>query len=386
LTGGTAGVFSARRAPCGAPIVVRETDLMQSVDDLSKAIEQPPFVPDKQPDPEELVLGTEDSPPLPAMNIFPIEWQVETPKLLQIYEQARDPGWAPSRLPWDSIDPNGFTLDQRYALAYWFSLLSVFDSSGPAVFARAMIHTYETHEEDPIRKCFFSITRDEVNHEEVCGRAIQLFTPGGPLGYEPQTALGKLARNHVQWLYHNGARYWDGFKNGVHKHPLPLLFTAVMFGETAAATLFHSMHQRTTIPALKEAFRCIGQDEARHLGISLTLLQKVMPSLTDDDKERVTKQLRAGFVFLSGVLYEPPKDFWELPKTFAPAHRLLEDAARAAGLGVLTLEERRDNWRQAVLKLKGFIEPYDIEFPALPEIGIDGKTVAFDPDDLIPVF
>ena len=104
--------------------------------------------------------------------------------------------------------------DQRYAIAYWFSLLSVFDSSGPAVFARAMIHTYETHEEDPIRKCFFSITRDEVNHEEVCGRAIQLFTPGGPLGYEPQTPLGKLARNNVEWLYHNGARYWEALQEG----------------------------------------------------------------------------------------------------------------------------------------------------------------------------
>ena len=67
---------------------------------------------------------------------------------------------APSRLPWDSLDVNAFSLDQRYAIAYWFSLLSVFDSSGPAVFARAFIHTWETHEEDPVRKCFFSITRD----------------------------------------------------------------------------------------------------------------------------------------------------------------------------------------------------------------------------------
>ena len=145
----------------------------------------------------------------------------------------------------------------------------MFDSSGPAVFARAMIHTYETHEEDPIRKCFFSVTRDEVNHEEVCGRAIQLFTPGGPLGYEPQTPLGKLARNNVEWLYHNGARYWDGFKKGVHKYPLPILFTSFLFGEIASATLFHGMHQRTTIPVLKEAFRCVGKDEARHLGICL---------------------------------------------------------------------------------------------------------------------
>ena len=247
------------------------------------------------------------------MNIFPIEWHVETPKLLQIYEQARDPGWAPSRLPWDSVDPSAFTLDQRYALAYWFSLLSVFDSSGPAVFARAMIHTYETHEEDPIRKCFFSITRDEVNHEEVCGRAIQLFTPDGPLGYEPQTPLGLLARNNVEWLYHNGARYWEGFKKGVHKHPLPLLFTAFMFGETAAATLFHSMHQRTTIPALKEAFRCIGQDEARHLGICLTLLQKVMPALGEEPEDHTLPRARlAGdereAALADEVLLDPPAE------------------------------------------------------------------------------
>ena len=228
---------------------------MRNASDVARHIEKPPSVPEKQPDPEEILYGCEGAPPLPEMNIFPIEWHVETPKLMEIYEAARDPGWAPSRLPWDSLDVDAFSLDQRYAIAYWFALLSVFDSSGPAVFARAMIHTYETHEEDPIRKCFFSITRDEVNHEEVCGRAIQLFTPGGPLGYEPKTPLGKLARNNVEWLYHNGARYWEGFKKGVHKHPLPLLFTAFMFGETAAATLFHSMHQRTTIPALKEAFR-----------------------------------------------------------------------------------------------------------------------------------
>jgi hypothetical protein len=363
-----------------------ESELMADVKDLAQRTKKPPFVPDKQPQPEEILYGCEGAPPLPEMNIFPIEWHVETPKLLEIYEAARDPGWAPSRLPWGSLDVSAFSQDQRYAIAYWFSLLSVFDSSGPAVFARAMIHTYETHEEDPIRKCFFSITRDEVNHEEVCGRAIQLFTPGGPLDYAPETPLGKLARNNVEWLYHNGARYWEAFKKGVYKYPVPMLFTSFLFGEMASATLFHSMHQRTTIPVLKEAFRCVGQDEARHLGICLTILHKVLPGLSVEDKQTITKQLRAGFVFLSGILYTPPKDFWELPDTFAPAHQLLEDAARSAGLGVLTLDERRDNWRQAVLKMKGFVEPHGVAFPALPEIGVEGESVAFDPENIIPVF
>ena len=52
---------------------------------------------------------------------------------------------------------------------------------------------------------------------------------------------------------------------------------------------------------------------------------------------------------------------------------------------MLTLDERRDNWREAVLKLKGFIDPYGIEFPALPEVGIDGHG-RLRPRDPTPVF
>lgn len=332
-----------------------------------------------------LALATEP-PPFAAMNVFPLQWRTLTPKLAQLYDSARDPGWSPARLPWHTLEVDRFTPDQRYALAYWWGLLSTFDGSGPVVFARTMIHTYETHEEDPVRKCFFSITRDEVNHEEVCGRAITLLTPGGPLGYEPQSELGRLAQNNVRWMYHNGARYWEGFKNAVHKYPLPILFTSFLMGEVASTTLFHGMQKGTTIPVFKEAFRCVGQDEARHMGICLAVLDTITPTLTSEQKATITKQLRAGFVFLSGILHEPPEQFWELPPSFRDAHRLLERVAREAGLGILTLEERRENWRSAVLKMKGLLEPHGIAFPALPEIGIDGETVAFDPSDIIPVF
>ena len=39
----------------------------------------------------------------------------------------------------------------------------------------------------------------------------------------------------------------------------------------------------------------------------------------------------------------------------------------------------------AVLPLKGLLEPHGVEFTALPEVGIDGRTVAIDPQDIIPV-
>ena len=197
------------------------------------------------------------------------------------------------------------------------------------VFKTAWLPTYE---EDPIRKCFFSIVRDEVNHEEVCQRAIQALVPDGPLGHRPETPLGHLAINNIKWYYHNGCRYWSGFKNGVGRWPLPILFTSFLMGEVASATLFHSMYQRTTIPVFREAFRRVGQDEARHMGICLTVLEKVLPKLNDEQRAVITKQLRAGFIFLSGILYLPGREFWELGPTFMDAHLMLEDEARGAGI------------------------------------------------------
>lgn len=354
--------------------------------DLAEAIHAPPTEHGRMPDPEKLLFGAEDPPPFPEGNIFPFEWRVETPKLSKLYDTARDPGWSPDKLPWDTLDVDTFSLDERYAIAYWFALLSVFDASGPAVFARAMIHTYETHAEDPIRKNFFAVQRDEMNHEEVCGRAIQAMTPGGPLGYEPETPLGKLAQNNVRWYYHNGARYWEGYKKSIGKYPMAILFTSFLMGEVASSTLFKSMHQQTTIPVFKEAFRRIGQDESRHLRFCLTLLETLLPKLSEDDKATITKQVRAGFVFLSGILYWPPEQFWELPDTFLEAHRMLEDVARGAGLGILSLDERKENWKAAFLRLKGILDPHGIEFPALPEIGVDGKSVPFDPSEIVPIF
>ncbi|MGB3287981.1 MAG: hypothetical protein WBA83_01770 [Burkholderiaceae bacterium] len=358
----------------------------ENIDQLASTIQDPPERLTEMVDLEALLFDAEGAPAIEAKNIFPLEWKVETPKLYDIYDGARDGGWSPHTLPWHTLDPQQYSIDQRYAMAYWFTLLSVFDGSGPTVFARAMIHTYEQKEEDPVRKCFFSVVRDEMNHEEVCGRAITLLTPGGPLRYEPETSLGKLARNNVEWLYYNGSRYWRGFNAAVDKYSLPILFTSFLFGEVASSTLFHGMYERTTIPVFKEAFKRIGQDEGRHLGICLAVLEKLLPVLTPADKEMITLQLRAGFVFLSGILYEPPEQFWELPATFLPAQRSIEEVARSAGLGVLTLEERRENWRTAVLRMKANLDPYGIEFPALPEVGISGKEVVFDPEKIIPIF
>ena len=331
--------------------------------------------------------GLVEAPAVAQPNIFPIEWRCETPKLAEIYERAKREGFNPADINWSDLSPEAWSDDEKVAIMYWWALLSNFDSSGPAVFARATIHAWEMHEEDPVRKCFFSITRDETNHEETCQRVIQRLVPNGPQGFTPKSELQRVALNNIGWLYHNGGRYWTGYNRAIDRYPLAVIFTSFMMGEVASSTLFHGMAHATTHPVFREIFTKIGRDEARHLQICINLLEKEWPGLTDEHKAFITKQLRAGFVFLSMVLWEPPAQFWDLPGYFLHNHRILLRTAREAGLGILTYEQQADNWRLAIARVRKLVERWDIQFPAIPELDIEGVDVGdITSEDIIPVF
>ncbi|MHB8669231.1 MAG: hypothetical protein ACYDAD_01520 [Acidimicrobiales bacterium] len=331
--------------------------------------------------------GFESPPAIVQPNIFPIEWRVETEGLAEIYERSKLQTWNPSDISWSDLDRAGFTSEQRLAVMYWFAVLANFDASGPPVFSHAVVQSFETHLEDPIRKCFFSIARDEVNHEEVCQRVVQRLVPGGPLNWQPDSDLERAAHNNIEWLYFNGARYWTGFEKSFDKYPLGVVFTSFMMGEVASSTLFRGMASSTAHQIFRDIFTRIGRDESRHLHICLTILDKSWPGLTEDLKGMITKQLRAGFVFLSMILWEPPEQFWQLPPYFLDNHRHLVDIARGAGLGVLSYQEQADNWQLAIARVRKVVERWGIQFPAIPELDIDGVDVGdIDAEDIIPVF
>jgi hypothetical protein len=68
-------------------------------------------------------------------------------------------------------------------------------------------------------------------------------------------------------------------------------------------------------------------------------------------------------------------------------HRVLMDHARDAGLGVLSYEDQADNWRLAIARVRKIVERWGIEFPAIPELDIEGVDVGdIDAEDIIPVF
>lgn len=333
-------------------------------------------------------------PPIEQPNVYPIEWHTDTPKFWEIYENAKRQNWDPAALPWEGLKACDFSAEERLGLIYWFSLLNCFDASAPPVFAKGLIAAYEAHEEDPLRKCFFTIVRDEVNHEEFSQRNLATFIPGAslyrcdPLGWEPRTELEAVAQRNVRWVYSNGARYWKGYLQAYEKYSLPVLFSSFFMGEVGATTLFHQMCRRAEHPVWKEGFRNIGRDDARHMAMTFNLLKRVMPQLTDEEKPLITRQLRAGFVFLSMILYEPPGQFWDLPHDFLDSHRELIALARRAGLGIARVEKQREIWRDAMLKVKGVVEPHGIAFPAMPEVGLSGVEVVEDTTEgmLVPVF
>jgi len=327
-------------------------------------------------------------PETPQPNIYPLSWERKTQKMEEVWAAAQREVWDPAKLSWDTFDPDQYSWEERESIAFWWTLLSVFDASAPPVFAEALIKTYEDHEEDPVRRCFFSVTRDEQNHEQMCGLAItKLLDHPDPLTYEPKSELGKKLQRNAKWLYFNGGRYWEGYKKAVPKYSLAVLFSSFLMGEIAAATIFKQMSQGCEEEVFQEAFTNIGRDEGRHMAICMALMERDYPKLADEDRATITKQIRAGYLFLSAVLFEPPAEFWDLPNDFIETQRAAEEVARNAGFGIPTYEAKKENWRSAMLNLKGVLDRYDIPFPAIPEVGIDGQEVTdIDMDEIIPIF
>ncbi|WP_370278993.1 hypothetical protein [Pontibacterium sp.] len=337
------------------------------------------------------IAHTMEMPPeTPQPNIYPLSWETKTSKAEEIWDASLREAWNPKDLPWDTFNVESYSWEEREAIAYWWTLLSVFDASAPPVFAEAFIKTYEDHEEDAIRRCFFSVTRDEQNHEQMCGLAItKLLESNSPLEYEPKTDLGKRLKRNAAWLYYNGGRYWNGYKQAVPKYSLAVLFSSFLMGEIAAATIFKQMSQSCEELVFQEAFKNIGRDEGRHMAICLSLMERDYPKLSDEEKKIITKQIRAGYLFLSAVLFEPPAEFWDLPEDFISTQREAEEIAREAGFGIPSFDAKKDNWREAMLNLKAVLDKYDTPFPAIPEVDITGEEVTqadLDAADIIPIF
>jgi hypothetical protein len=104
---------------------------------------------------------------------------------------------------------------------------------------------------------------------------------------------------------------------------------------------------------------------------------------SEEQKLTITRQMKQGFIFLSPLLYQHKPEFWHLPADFDKVDQEMEEAARDAGLGVLTLEEKVKFWREAIEKKRSEIEEMGIKVPAIPELGVEGEVVQVKKNETI---
>lgn len=107
---------------------------------------------------EKIAHRQEFPPEISQPNVYPLNWPEGPAKLEEIWQAAQTQVWDPAALPWSGYDVSSYTWEQREAIGYWWTLIAVFDASAPAVMATAFVKTYEAHEDDVVRRCFFTIT------------------------------------------------------------------------------------------------------------------------------------------------------------------------------------------------------------------------------------
>ena len=155
----------------------------------------------------------------------------------------------------------------------------------------------------------------------------QVPRASGPDYLKPKTERRWLQKN-AKWLYFNGGRYWNGFyKSAVPKYSLAVLFSSFLMGEIAAATVFHQMAAACTEPVFKEAFRNIGKDEGRHMGICMSLMERDYPS-SRGSTAAPSPSKSAPVTCSSRSPVRAPMEFWDPPQDFIANQREGEEIAR----------------------------------------------------------
>ena len=78
------------------------------------------------------------------------------------------------------------------------------------------------------------------------------------------------------------------------------------------------------------------------MAICMSLMERDYPKLAVEDRSVITKQIRAGYLFLSAVLFEPPMEFWDLPADFIDTQFEAEHVARTAGFHIPEYEAKKE--------------------------------------------
>lgn len=316
-------------------------------------------------------------------NAYPPYWDFSNERMYNLYIKAKREQWDEDSLDWKAFEEYMSTRDERerVAVAFWFSMLSNFDNATGA-FARAVIAAQDWHFDAGTIGMFTTIVMDENRHCIMCGKAAFCALKGFPFR-KAQSPYEEKARKYAWWIWWNGHRYWNAVKEAFEKYPLPAIFTSFMMGEAASTTVFTGASRGAKHSTMRALFKNTSLDEARHFAFTQFLFEDNQHVLNDYIKNLVTKQIRAGFEFLSLITFRPIKTtkFWKLPKDFDQFYdevdKIMQDV-----IGTPDLKFREEAWRKAVVKVGAIVSKFGIEMPEIPELGLDGKSIKLEAEDI----
>ena len=319
----------------------------------------------------EQTTGRGSSPPaIDSQNVFPVEWNVETPRLEEMFNVYVKSQWNPFDVPWHELDKSGFDQNQRIAMCYYWSTLATFENSIAPVLSTALVQEFENHFEDPVKKLTGAFVMDECRHDQCCKMACNALCPGFPWNYKPKNDLEGAALRNIEWIYYNGSRYWKALKRSFGKEHLAITLAPFTLGEIIAGKSFLETGHRSKNRAYTDFFSHISKDESRHFAFLWALTERNLPKLSEQERSMLTKRLRSAFVLLSVHFYNEPvmTEFWKLPRDFINVHHQMEQIAQDAGLGIPNEEQKKKLWRDSFKRLNDGLRKYGVAPADLPEL------------------
>lgn len=328
------------------------------------------------------------APEIPQPNPMPLDWHTEIPRMRDLFVKASAQSYDLCQgINWETLKADDYSPDERVALAYWLTSCATFEQSGVGGFALALISAYENHAGHDVAEMLTALSRDEVNHDEMCRRAVEQLIPGFPHNVADRSPFGSsldAAIANLKWISQINSKYWVAFKRAFETRRLPAMVVPFIVGEASSSLIFANAGQRGQHPVFRDIFGNIAKDEGRHFGFCNLMAEKWLGTFTDEECRNLTKGIRASFIYISVVMDVPRKPFWDVPAEFLRTHDRLS-ALNTGLLGMAPLEERQDMWKKAALRVKNVTDRYGIDFPAMPEVGIDGKETPLTQEDLLIV-
>lgn len=318
--------------------------------------------------------------PAQRINLFPVDWDVDVDGINKIFQRAKTEQWQIEDLPWSSYDLRDHSPDERVALAYEMGRWRILENLGPALFARMLLRVSERHESGLATKFMLtSLIGDEGRHEELFTRLSQRAFPLMTSDPSTLSPTARAARRALGWLEWNLGRLYDGYDVAFRREPLPVATFSFLLGERVGVAVFHRRAETSTNPLLREAFRILARDEARHLAFMRVLFRSLGSLWKDPDLAAAgTRQIRAGFEFTSVIAGWRPGIMrpWTFPGGYWDVDASLAGIARASGMGSLDDDQRHGVMRDSMADVRSMADEYGVPFPAIPELGIDGVAVA----------